>query len=36
VTLELLRRGYSEQDIKKFWGGNLMRVMEAVEAAAGK
>ena len=31
ITIELLRRGYSEEDIAKIWGGNLMRVMEAVE-----
>lgn len=33
VTAELLRRGYSEEDVVKLWGGNLLRVMEAVEAA---
>jgi membrane dipeptidase len=33
VTAELVRRGYSESDIAKIWGGNLLRVMEAVEAA---
>lgn len=32
VTDELERRGYSEEDIAKIWGGNLLRVMEAVEA----
>ncbi len=32
ITLELLRRGYSESDIAKIWGGNLLRVMSAVEA----
>jgi membrane dipeptidase len=26
VTLELVRRGYSEGDIRKLWGGNLLRV----------
>jgi membrane dipeptidase len=26
ITAELLRRGYSEKDIKKIWGGNLLRV----------
>jgi membrane dipeptidase len=31
ITLELLKRGYSEKDIKKIWGGNLMRVMKEVE-----
>ena len=34
VTEELIRRGYSEEDIAKIWGGNLLRVLEAVEAAA--
>ena len=34
VTAELVRRGYSKEDIAKIWGGNLLRVMEAVEAAA--
>ncbi len=32
VTDELERRGYSEADIAKIWGGNLLRVMEAAEA----
>jgi len=35
VTAELVKRGYSEADIAKIWGGNLLRVMEAVEAVAG-
>ncbi|MEM9599863.1 MAG: dipeptidase [Pseudomonadota bacterium] len=34
VTAELVRRGYSEDDIAKIWGGNLLRVLEAVEAGA--
>ena len=34
VTAELIKRGYSEEDIAKIWGGNLLRVMEAVEAGA--
>ncbi len=34
VTEELVKRGYSEEDIAKIWGGNLLRVMEAVEKAA--
>jgi len=34
VTAELIRRGYSEADIAKIWGGNVLRVMRAVEAAA--
>ncbi|GAP71432.1 hypothetical protein SAMD00024442_12_21 [Candidatus Symbiothrix dinenymphae] len=28
ITMELLRRGYSESDIAKIWGGNLMRVLD--------
>lgn len=34
ITLELVRRGYSESDIAKIWGGNLLRVMKAVEEKA--
>lgn len=34
VTAELVKRGYSEDDIAKIWGGNLLRVMELVEKAA--
>ncbi len=34
VTEELVRRGYSEKDIAKIWGGNLLRVWRGVEKAA--
>lgn len=34
VTAELARRGYSEDDIAKIWGGNLLRVMTAAKQAA--
>ena len=34
VTLELVRRGYSDEDIAKLWGGNLLRVWREVEAFA--
>ena len=34
VTLELVRRGYSEADIEKLWGGNLLRVLDEVQAVA--
>ncbi|MES2522422.1 MAG: membrane dipeptidase, partial [Gemmatimonadota bacterium] len=34
VTTELVRRGYSEADIAKIWGGNLLRVMAEVEKVA--
>jgi len=36
VTAELVKRGYSEEDIAKIWGGNLLRVMEAVEQASNR
>lgn len=34
VTLELLKRGYNEDDIIKIWGGNFTRVWRAAEKAA--
>lgn len=34
VTLELVRRGYSEEDIAKIMGGNLLRVLDEVQAVA--
>src|SRR5690606_27838075 len=35
VTAELRKRGYSEADIAKLWGGNLLRVWQAaIDAAA--
>lgn len=34
VTAELVKRGYSEADIAKIWGGNLLRVMEVAEVGA--
>ncbi len=36
VTVELVRRGYSEKDIVKIWGGNLLRVWRDVEKVASK
>ena len=36
LTRALLEKGYSESDIHKIYGGNLLRVMRAVEAARGK
>ncbi len=36
VTLELVRRGYSEDQIGKIWSGNLLRVMDEVQKVAGK
>ena len=34
VTLELVRRGYTEEQIAKIWSGNLFRVMDEVQAVA--
>jgi membrane dipeptidase len=36
VTRELVRRGYSEAQIAKIWGGNFLRVFRRVEEVAGK
>ena len=35
ITKELVARGYSEADIEKIWGGNLLRVLQAVQDGAG-
>lgn len=35
ITEELVKRGYSAKDIEKIWGGNIMRVLDQVEKAAG-
>jgi membrane dipeptidase len=34
VTLELVRRGYTEEQIGKLWSGNLLRVMDDVRRVA--
>jgi membrane dipeptidase len=34
ITDALLKKGYSEQDVEKILGGNVLRVMEAVERVA--
>ncbi|MCX6152386.1 MAG: dipeptidase [Ignavibacteriales bacterium] len=36
ITIELLKRGYSKNDIRKIWGENFMRVFRKVEEFAGK
>lgn len=41
ITVELLKRGYTEKELEMFWGGNFMRVWEetievAREIAKGK
>ena len=34
VTIELVKRGYTEEEIAKLWGENLLRVMDEVEEVA--
>jgi len=34
VTIELVRRGYSEEQIGKLWSGNLLRVLDEVQKVA--
>ncbi len=34
ITLELVRRGYTEVQIAKIWGGNLLRVWREVQRVA--
>ncbi|WP_416448268.1 dipeptidase [Leeuwenhoekiella sp. A2] len=34
VTLELVRRGYTEDEIAKLWSGNLLRVLDEVQSIA--
>nr|WP_321235345.1 dipeptidase [uncultured Psychroserpens sp.] len=34
VTLELVKRGYTETEIEQLWSGNLLRVLDEVEAVA--
>ncbi len=36
ITEELIRRGYTLEQMEKIWGGNLLRVWSAVEEAAEK
>jgi len=36
ITLELLKRGYTEKQIRKIWGGNFMRVFKKVEKIGKK
>lgn len=36
VTLELVKRGYTEAQIEQLWSGNLLRVLDECEAVAKK
>ena len=36
VTLELVKRGYTEEEISKIWSGNLLRVLDEVQKVSSK
>lgn len=36
VTLELVKRGYTEEQIAALWSGNLLRVLDEVQEIARK
>ena len=36
VTLELVKRGYTEEEITKIWGGNLLRVLNETAKIASE
>ena len=36
ITIEMVKRGYSESNIEKIWGGNLIRVFEEVQELAAQ
>ena len=36
VTIELVRRGYTEEEIEALWSGNLLRVLDEVQEIAKK
>ena len=36
VTIELVKRGYTEEEIKKLWGENLLRVLDEVQTVANE
>jgi len=36
VTIELVRRGYSNSDIEKIWSGNFLRVLSIAENSAAR
>ena len=36
VTLELVKRGYTEEEISKIWSGNLLRVLDKVQEISSK
>jgi len=35
ITLELVKRGYTQKEIEKIWSGNFMRVFQTVRSSSG-
>lgn len=33
LTIKMIEKGYTEEDLRKIWGGNLLRVMKQVQEA---
>ena len=36
LTMKLIEKGFSDEDIAKIWGGNFFRVLDEVQAKAGR
>lgn len=36
ITVELMRRGWTDEEIEKFWGGNLLRVWREIEKVSAE
>lgn len=36
ITVELMRRGWTDEELEKFWGGNLMRVWREIEKVSAQ
>jgi microsomal dipeptidase-like Zn-dependent dipeptidase len=36
VTAELVKRGYTQEQINKLWGENLLRVLDEVQAISNE
>ena len=36
ITIELVRRGYNEEQISALWSGNLLRVLDDVQQVSRK
>ena len=36
VTIELVKRGYTQEEIEMIWSGNLLRVLDEVQKVAAE